>query len=157
MFKKSITIVLAGIIMAGCTSFFNDKPGEVIGFQDKSVATIFVDSNSFEVEIVSTPESTTQGLSGRDEIGHDGMLFIFSETRQRNFWMKDMQFAIDIIWINQGVVIGFSENVPPPEESTPLYDVPLYSSGAPVDMVLELPAGAVAANKITIGSLIKFR
>ena len=41
-----------------------------------------------------------KGLSGRDNLADDeGMFFVFEKSDIYPFWMKDMKFAIDIIWI----------------------------------------------------------
>ena len=43
----------------------------------------------------------------------EGMLFVFEENDIHNFWMKNMKFGIDIIWMNDGFdVIHIEENVP---------------------------------------------
>jgi uncharacterized membrane protein (UPF0127 family) len=66
-------------------------------------------------EVVDTPASREQGLSGRSELKDDeGMLFIFEHPGKYGFWMKDMTFPIDIIWINQdGVVVHIEREVTP--------------------------------------------
>lgn len=93
------------------------------------------------VEVVSSPQSLTQGLSGRSEIGADGMLFVFPNQQPRVFWMKDMQFPIDIIWIDSKEVVGIESNVLPPNPETPDEELARYGSKYPVRYVLELPAG----------------
>lgn len=96
------------------------------------------------VEVVNTPASTTQGLSDRTEIGADGMLFVFPSRAERTFWMPRMLFDIDIVWIAAGEVVGITAQVPRPEPGQREHELPRYRSPSPVDMVLELPAGAAA-------------
>lgn len=66
------------------------------------------------VEIASTTEEQENGLSGKSKlmefvkdkkIRTEGMLFVFSEPRVLNFWMKDMKFDLDIIWLDENLKI----------------------------------------------------
>ncbi|MBU1999321.1 MAG: DUF192 domain-containing protein, partial [Candidatus Omnitrophica bacterium] len=68
-----------------------------------------------QVEVVDSPEDRSRGLMFRDKLGEkEGMLFIFDERGRHNFWMKNMQFPIDIIWINQDkVIVDIRKNIPP--------------------------------------------
>jgi len=67
------------------------------------------------VEIANSPEERTQGLSGRKKLEKiDGMLFVYPETDYHRIWMKDMNFPIDIIWIDEDLtVINIERNVHP--------------------------------------------
>jgi uncharacterized membrane protein (UPF0127 family) len=68
------------------------------------------------VEVMDTPELRRQGLSGRDSLAADrGMLFTFDETSTENcFWMKDMKFSIDMVWMNEDrEVVTVTPNVTP--------------------------------------------
>lgn len=67
------------------------------------------------LERVSTPQELTRGLSGRQSLAQDrGMLFDFGKSGRHCIWMKDMKFAIDIIWLDQDQkVVTVRENVRP--------------------------------------------
>jgi len=89
------------------------------------------------VEVSDTEALRTRGLSGRTSLGEGrGMLFVFDKNERYGFWMKEMRFPIDIVWID-GLkqVIGVEGSVSP--ESYPK----IYLPEAPVLYVLELPAG----------------
>jgi prolipoprotein diacylglyceryl transferase len=118
---------------------------------DGQQITLHTKDQSYTVELATTPESLTQGLSGRDSIGADGLLFIMPSAQVASFWMKEMRFPIDIIWINQGKIVGFATDTPPPLPGTPLTSLPTYSSKVPVEMVLEVPAGTAAEKGWQIG------
>jgi len=130
---------------------------------DKEIVSIFFNSahendlsqELLKVEVVTTSESITQGLSGRSTIGADGMLFIFQNKAQQYFWMKDMLFNLDIIWIADTTVVGITKAVQKPEENTPDNRLKIYPSEVEVDMVLELPAGDVYKYGITQGQTIQ--
>ena len=114
---------------------------------------ILLDTQELSVEVASTSEEKVQGLSGRSGIGSDGMLFLMDTPQVAVFWMKDMHFPIDIVWIKDRKVIGFVEDTPAPASETPDAKLPTYSSKKLVDQVLELPAGYVKQHAVTVGSL----
>lgn len=107
---------------------------------------------SLTVEIVNTPESRERGLSGRSELTADGMLFVFDKPTLIGFWMKDMLFNLDLIWIKDGRVVDITENAPKPEVGQDWRSLPMYAPAQPVDLVLEVPAGAVDAWQVQVGS-----
>ena len=60
-----------------------------------------IGEETFIVEIADNDEERVRGLSLREPIeANRGMLFIFDVSGNYSFWMKDMLFALDIIWIN---------------------------------------------------------
>ncbi len=104
------------------------------------------------VEKAQTPKQWEKGLSSRTSLGElDGMLFIFTAPHVPVFWMKNMQFPLDMIWIRNSVVVDITYNAPV-ETSDKL---PTYSPRVPVDMVLETNAGWANENNITIGDQIE--
>ncbi len=117
--------------------------------------TITVGGVSFNVEMATTMAELACGLSGRTGLGDgQGMLFLFSSGSVQNFWMKDMQFGLDIIWISGGRVVGFAQDVPPPAPKTRLWRLAIYSSPPDVNRVLEVPAGTVARDGIQVGDVV---
>lgn len=109
------------------------------------------------VEVVNTADSIQQGLSGRESLASQGMLFILPELRETEFWMKEMQFDLDMVWIRAGKVVAVTANVPAPDPATPLAQLPTYSPGQPVDMVLELEAGKASEWGILPGVELEFK
>lgn len=127
---------------------------------DREHIQIKVGEKTLNVEVVNTPGSTLQGLSGREKIGADGMLFVFPKTETRYFWMKDMRFDIDIIWIHGNnnenyEVVEISRNVPKPVLETPDYKLETYSANKGVNMVLELNKGSAQEFNINLGDVVK--
>jgi len=54
-----------------------------------------------DVEIADTPEKWEQWLMYRNSLDKDkGMLFVFYEEDNYEFWMKNTYIPLDIIWIN---------------------------------------------------------
>ena len=63
----------------------------------------------------TTPDSQSKGLSIKDSLNeNEGMLFNFESPQKYSFWMKDMKFPIDIIWINStGKIVHIEKNLSP--------------------------------------------
>lgn len=66
-------------------------------------------------EVADTLPARERGLSGRNGLGADeGLLFVFDKPGRYGFWMKDMLFPIDIIWISEnGIVVHIEQNISP--------------------------------------------
>ncbi|OGG12985.1 hypothetical protein A2773_05865 [Candidatus Gottesmanbacteria bacterium RIFCSPHIGHO2_01_FULL_39_10] len=131
-------IFLAVLLFVFYFTRSNKNPTSVVTINDKNIS----------VEVADTDEERTRGLSGRKSLEENhGMLFIFPQKSIQRFWMKDMNFPIDIVWIDGDKIVGFDEYIPP-EGSTPQK---IYSSPLPVNKVLELPSGTVEDIKIKKG------
>ena len=90
-----------------------------------------------------------QGLSGRDGLGvNEGMLFAFDEPGTHGFWMKDMKFPIDIIWISNSEVIYVLSNLNPDSYPT------IFSPPEPVSQVLEVKAGTILRLNVVEGDKV---
>ncbi|MBM4382699.1 MAG: DUF192 domain-containing protein [Deltaproteobacteria bacterium] len=106
------------------------------------------------VDVVETPALRERGLSGRADLGeHEGMLFLFPTQKIQSFWMKEMNFAIDILWVRDGQIVGMSENLPPPPRM--LMVLPRYASPVPCDIVLEVRAGQAKRWGLAIGDSVR--
>ncbi len=111
---------------------------------------IIIGNTSLLVDVADTQDKRVKGLSGVAQLPvRSGMLFVFDTPDLYGFWMKDMNFAIDIIWFNKyGEIIYFVQEVGPdsyPETFLPPQDS-LY--------VLEVSAGFVKKEGLKIGDKI---
>lgn len=114
-----------------------------------------IDGAVFSAEVASTGLEQTRGLSFRPSLGaHDGMLFLFGSGSTQTFWMKDMNFPLDMIWISGNTVVGFTQNAPAPASGVQLWSLPIYSSPPNTDKVLEVNAGTVAKYNIKVGDSV---
>lgn len=109
-----------------------------------------------EVEVASSSQAMITGLGGRKSMEENqGMLFEFKTPAKPDFWMKDMHFDLDLIWIANKKIIFIDNGVkaPSPECLQPGADcrLPLYSPALPVDQVLEVNAGWAQKNFVRIG------
>lgn len=109
------------VILVIIISFMIKQPGyapasgcESDAYLEKKVIRV-VDSR-IDVEIASSDDDKIKGLSGRNCLDEDsGMLFTYNNSSdERCFWMKDMKFSIDIIWLDeQGKITTIHDNVSP--------------------------------------------
>lgn len=109
-------------------------------------AVVTVGETTVIAEIADTGPLRQRGLSYRDGLAPGtGMLFIDERPRFQTFWMKDMRFCLDIIWIEGGQIVGAATEVCP-HPDLPTSELPTYRSPIPVRYVLEVPAGWLAAH-----------
>lgn len=121
--------------------------------------TIIVRDQTVAVEIADSPEKRTLGLSYRDSLPQQsGMLFDFRDdpNKRPEFWMKEMRFPIDIIWIYHNKIVAINDSVPAPPANTPIQDLPLYTPPSNIDYVLEVNAGWSKAHNIQVGDNVQF-
>lgn len=105
-----------------------------------------------KAEVALSPKDQEKGLSGRNGLKEDeGMLFVFNDPGKYDFWMKDMKFPIDIIWISEDKkIIDITKNILP--ESYPAVFKPASSAR----YVLEVNAGFSDTSEIKIGDYAEF-
>jgi uncharacterized membrane protein (UPF0127 family) len=135
---------------------------EEILVNNKTVATTTVDqkeetilitiaSTTFMSRVADTAALRTKGLSGSLPLGpSEGMFFVFPEIAHHSFWMSDLTFPIDIIWISGDVkIVGVAENaMPVSSDQEPIY----YLPPVPVRYVLEVAAGSYARYGFATGT-----
>ena len=143
-------IYTAGIIIfLAVISIFLIKKTE----SEPKTKPITIVNHLFYVEVADTDEKRSRGLSNRDKIGqNEGMLFTFSSPSYYPFWMKEMKFPLDFIWVNDKTIVDLKENVPEPKtiSETPLIVISEYR----FDKVIEFNAGVIKTFNIKIGDRI---
>jgi len=114
---------------------------------------VSINNHLLTVETADTDEKRTQGLSNRERLGqNDGMLFIFPSPSYYRFWMKEMKFPLDFIWIKKDTIVDLTQDISPPK--LPDESLPTFTSKFPFDKVIELNAGEVKSLNIKIGDRI---
>lgn len=111
-----------------------------------------VDLRILHLEFVRSSEAREQGLSGRDKLQkNQAMVFDFRDNADgRCFWMKDMNFSIDIIWLNdEHKVVKVVESASPDS-----YPESFCSTSKPT-YVVELVAGQARVLQIREGKTVK--
>ena len=115
-----------------------------------------IGDTELNVEISDTDQKRRQGLSGRATLSENtGMFFIFPSAGIHPFWMKDMLFPLDFIWIKENKVVQLDENIPPPSKTFGLPKI--VTPKESIDKVLEVNAGFIAKHGIKVGDEVDFR
>lgn len=116
---------------------------------DSTMRTVTIGGTIISVEIADVLGEQVRGLSGRDSLCPDcGMLFVYERPGIRNFWMRDMKFPLDMVFIRDGRVVEIIAGVPIP---VPGEEIPKVQSAYESDMVLEVNVGFAAAHGLKAG------
>ncbi len=169
LMKKSVVIIL--IFVGGIFAWHfwgGDKkvPPKVAVEQNNlkveeknTISQVQITGKNIKVEIADTDAKREKGLSGHALLKDDeGMLFIFDHPSKYGFWMKDMLFPIDIIWMttsemgesNDLQVVFIEKNAQPSSYPT------VFEPSNPANYVLEVNAGFSEKNNLQVGNRVEF-
>lgn len=143
---KKILIVVLGLILL---LIFINFP-----FNKKS-AFVTINNKTFNVDVAETEDQKGKGLSIYKNIPENkGMVFLFSKQDYYNFWMKDMKFPIDIIYIRENKIVEIFENVLPP--NSPDEKLEIVRPKEKADRVLEINANLSNKYNFRKGDVVNF-
>ncbi len=147
--KKLPTKVILIIIFLALVSalvYKNSQDGQ-------NYKTLQLNNKKITVEIADSQTAKQKGLSGRSYLASDhGMLFPFDKSGYYIFWMKDMAFDLDFIFVNNGFIVQVAENVPHPQNNE---EPQIVKSDVLSDAVIEVNSGFVKDYNIKIGDEVK--
>jgi uncharacterized membrane protein (UPF0127 family) len=114
--------------------------------------TLYASKGTVKAFIADTEHTRELGLSGQAQLPKGvGMLFVFDTPGKYGFWMKDMSFPLDLIWIDANKkIVGVTKNVLP--TSYPFVFMPPKE----ISYVMEMDAGSVASFGLTTGTSVSF-
>ena len=144
-----VLLTFVAIIGSAYLIFFNKKPENSSSTQN-SPSTIKLINGSREVtlklEIADTESERQNGYMNRKEISNEeSMLFIFDDSAERSFWMKDTYVALDMIFFDENKnFISIQKNAEPCLNKG--YSCPSYNSNGNTKYVLETKAGALSSD-----------
>jgi uncharacterized membrane protein (UPF0127 family) len=150
-----ITIAAFIVGIAGILSIPSDVKFESVEFPR---GTIKIDNVVLEVQIADTDLLRTQGLMFQEELPFDqGMLFVFEGEERRSIWMLNMQFSLDILWLDiEGNILHIEKNVPPCKTALETATCPSYKGDNKLaKYVLEVTSGFVDEYSITENSKLE--
>jgi uncharacterized membrane protein (UPF0127 family) len=155
----ALKIILAGVVamlMAGIGYGFYRTIPTSVPTMTSTISSISFGTTTVTVEVANTNDARECGLSGRTGLADgSGLLFLFDTPGNYGFWMKDMLFDIDIIYIDaSSTVVTVDSHVPAASYQLPKPTV--FYPSAPVSYVLEVPAGYAKAHDIVEGMRAKF-
>lgn len=108
-----------------------------------------IGAETFTLEVADQPATRTRGLMRRDAMPRDhGMLFVFPDTDERSFWMKDTRIPLDILYLDAaGRVVSIHQMKP--------YDLRGTVSEGPAKYAIELNQGMSAETGVKPGDVIE--
>ncbi len=106
----------------------------------------------FDVEVVDDDLERAKGLMFRENMDEDkGMLFVFQNSGDYPFWMKNTILPLDIIWIDSDFRVVHIANNTEPQSLDIIY--PSVESR----YVLEINSGVAYKNGIDVGSIASIK
>jgi uncharacterized protein len=116
-------------------------------------AKVTVKGFELNADVPITSELMARGLAVKNQLKEsEAMLFVFEESAQHSFWMKDMKFPIDIIWLDSdGKVVHIEQNLQP---CVSVLICTSYSPDIDSQYVLETVAGFTQRHNISVGTNI---
>ncbi|MFA6253541.1 MAG: DUF192 domain-containing protein [Patescibacteria group bacterium] len=135
-----------------------NKSNQNINTEADNASQIIINNKTFFVEVATDPATQRQGLSARQSLNtENGMLFAYAEKKDLHFWMLDMKFNIDLLWINDDKVVGIEKNMPVPLAGAEDKDLLIYSSPEPVNRVLEINSGLADQYGLKVGDSLEYK
>lgn len=142
---KKILIVILGIILLLILINFP------VTTKDSFVE---INGKTFYVDVAKTSDQKQKGLSIYKSLPENkGMIFIFSSEGYYPFWMKDMKFPIDIIYIKDDRIVDIFKNVSPPKNQNE--ELEIVKPQEKANKVLEINANLSDKYNLKKGDLIK--
>lgn len=139
-----IILLVVGVI------YFQVKGNQTM----KTTGSVKIGDHTFATETVKDAEAQQIGLTKYNSIKEEqAMLFIFEQPGNYGFWMKNMKFSIDLLYINNDTIVSIVEKAEPVAKDA---DNPtIYQPEAPADKVLEINAGLVEKYAIKKGDKVE--
>ncbi len=145
-----IAVVVAAVAVSIGVTMYTDTSTARLEYKVKR---IMIDDVMLEVEVADDDEKRALGLMHRDSLEeYKGMLFIFPYEGKYAFWMMNMNFSIDIIWIDsEGSVVYIVDNAVPCNRVASTSEC-TYEPDVHAKYVLEVNGGFAEKHGVTIGS-----
>ncbi|MEI6346031.1 MAG: DUF192 domain-containing protein [bacterium] len=147
---KAIACSILALIVIGSAAMAVLKQASTDYRDRPTLYDVQIGTTIIPVEIADVPSTMEKGLSGRFHLpSKQGMLFIFPVSDLYAFWMPNMNFPIDLLWISsEKKIVGFEQSMQPEKDlKNPHY----YRPSEPVEYVIEVNAGFVKSHHLTVG------
>lgn len=145
----STTLIISGVILVVGITFLLVFLPMLLRPETK----LWLGDGIFRIDVASTQVARERGLFGRSELAADqALLMVFPSEDQWGIWMKDMNFPIDIVWLNKEKKVVYIKKSAPFDDQTTI-----YKPEKPALYVVELPAGTTTVKSITIGKSAIFQ
>ena len=149
LFFYTIFVSFWFFLFFGSTAVFADE----IDYANAIVTTSA--GNEIPVEVADTVEKRSLGLGNRPGLKKGwGMLFVFEKRKLHRFWMKKMQFSLDIIWLDNHKIVHILRNILPAISGEKPQTM---SPPVPANFVLEIDAGRASELKLQLGHRVQYQ
>src|SRR3989338_6532280 len=139
MKRAALFLLFLLLVLAGCTDQLT------VSFATLEGTTMIT------AEIADVPKERALGLMYRESLPENaGMLFIFPDLNYRTFWMKNVKFSIDLIFVDSGLNVNEVKTVQPCTAEP----CPVYPSEFPAQYVIEVNAGFAEKHGIRAGTKV---
>lgn len=153
---KNLLIIIGLLLLLGVVFYFTQNALTGNSFQPFGVgksAKAVIKDQTFTLTVADTQKEQEIGLSEKKSLAkNNGMLFPYKTKSTPTFWMRNMDFPIDIIFISDGKIVTLYKNVKPQASNQNLQ---LYKPSQPVDNVIEINAGLSDQYGFKEGDVVK--
>lgn len=116
---------------------------------------LLINKSKINIEKAISNQEKTRGLSYRNSLSQDtGMLFVYETPQKYTFWMHEMRFPLDFIWIENNSVADLHENIPHPALTNNIPET--VTPKVPVRYILEVNGGWIKKHNIHVGDPVIF-
>lgn len=145
-------------VMVDAARSWSDGDRATVRFLARPAASAQTARGTLRVRAAASQAALEQGLVGSPALtGDEAMLYPLVPRRAHGFWMKDMTFGVDRIWIRAGKVVRVDADVRPPAPRTPDRQIPVARAPGAVDFVVEARAGWAAEHDVRAGLHVDVR
>lgn len=150
-YSLALFLAAAAFSLPGC------GPKSIGSLNDLGMRTLtFPDGTKIRAELVTREEDLRRGLMYRDSLAPDaGMLFAYGKPGTYRYWMYNVKFPIDILWLDENRrIVQIIHKVPPCTAAAD--QCPVYGGDYESLYVVEINAGLAAKHNLKPGMSIEF-
>lgn len=148
---KKIILLGFGCIFIIFLWFINYLRFKTPDFKDYQIVKARLGEGNFDLYVAADDQKREKGLSNIAALkDHQGMIFIYIQADRYGFWMRQMNFPLDFIFLNDDRVVDIIANISP--STYPTVFTPKFDS----NKIIEVKAGTVQRNKIKVGDVLKY-
>lgn len=109
-FFRGCVVLVVLTVLGGCSAV-PESGGRVLSFDTQ----VYIGDVPLKVVVFDTPEERELGLMHVEDLAEGtGALFVYPQETEVAFWMKNMQFPIDVLFFDQGKCpVHFVESMQP--------------------------------------------
>ncbi|MEO5950525.1 MAG: DUF192 domain-containing protein [Candidatus Saccharimonadales bacterium] len=147
--KKSLSwvMIIFILLLVGLAALY------IVWPQLQPHTTIRIGDGIYTSQIANTEALREKGLSGTTDLrSNQALLFVFDSDRKWPIWMKDMNYPIDIVWLDKDKKVVYIVTNAPPDS----YPYTIFTPNKEARYVVELPAGTAMQKAIKVDGVATF-